>query len=383
MIKKLLLQCIFLLGSGFIAAAGFVVLATGQFFNIDQVDNSSFLLIVSLLVFSLTAGVFGSDRQVLALSTGFQTRIRISNELILWNIFVSFFSFMYLLYSFHLAVYSALALSLSVALDAFAVIFQSWLSTQMRSGIVFLSNFLRYPLFFLIIYLFGLLFTVSIEFLCLLFSLSSIVRFLFLLQFVRKGSDFHVIHISMNKSIGLYQIINYVVFRGGQLVAGLPFFSLDKASLPGVILCWKVIELIDKSFVYLMPIIFNIYNKFSKKQFYFFLAILCSGACLVFFLFYFWSSPGTISSSLLLLFLFHVFFLLPVNLSVLIKYRNFQYRIVLISGLFSLIFTFFFTGIIYHFFSPEVVVVAWTPFSLIFLGLLLSIPLAHNRGAAV
>lgn len=383
MIKKLLLQSFYLLGSGFVAAVGFVVFATGHFFNVSQIDNTSFLLIVSLLVFSLTAGVFGSDRQVLALSTGFKTSIRISNRLILWNIFVSFFSFIYLLYSFHLAVYSAFALSLSVALDAFAVIIQSWLSTQMRSGIVFLSNFLRYPLFFLIIYLFGLLFTVSIEFLCLLFSLSSIVRFIFLLQFVRKGYDFHVIHISMNKSIGLYQIINYVVFRGGQLVAGLPFFSLDKASLPGVILCWKVIELIDKSFVYLMPIIFNIYNKFSKKQFYFFLAILCSGACLVFFLFYFWSSPGTISFSLLLLFLFHVFFLLPVNLSVLIKYRNFQYRIVFISGLFSLVFTFLFTGVIYHFFSPEVVVVAWTPFALIFLGLLLSIPLAHNRGAAV
>lgn len=371
MSRQWILQGLYLLGSGLVAAAGFVLLSSGKTFNISQSDTSAFLLIIAFHGLAITAGVFGTDKQVLATSTGHTTRIRFSTGFLIWNTAVFVLSIFYLNLYFRLPVSISIIAAISIPLDSFSIANQSWLATQLRSRKVLISNILRYPLFFFAVYILGFSSTINLNEICVLFTTTASLRALYLFTSLSPATDARKLTIGFNAQLGLYQIINYLLFRGGQLIAGLILIGENPTVLAGALLYWKIIELLDKGFVYLLPVIFGAVKdaaNTTKRLLTIFLSIGSSSSLL---LAAFYLDLDSLGSVALALFLTHAFLVLPTNLAILRHYQNFSFSLVLSCGLSSLLATTALTSVIYSVSNAFFAAASWTPLALIALNTLL------------
>ena len=371
MTRQWMFQGLYLLGSGLVAAAGFVLLASGKTFNISQQVTNTFLLIIAFHGFAITTGIFGTDKQVLATSTGRTTKIAFSNGFFVWNAAVFTLSALYLHLYFGLPILISVILAISIPVDSFSIINQSWLSTQRRGQTVLVSNILRYPLFFLAVYIFGLSNKIDLKTICILFAITASIRALYLFTRSSSAIDARELTIGLRTHLGLYQIVNYLLFRGGQLLSGFILLSENPMVLTGALLFWKIIELLDKGFVYLLPVIFGLTEDLASTTRKLVTVFLSIGSSASLFLAAFYFDLVSLGTVALALFCSHAFLVLPTNLAILKNYQDSSFTFVLSCGLMSLAAATALTSVIYAADNAFFAVASWTPVALLVLNILL------------
>lgn len=378
MIGKWIGQALYLLGSGLFAAVGFVLLASEQAFNVEKSETTTFLLIVAFHTFFITISIFGADKQVIASATGRTTCIRLSKGFTLWICAASCFSALCFKLFFDLSLSISGALSAAIFFDSLCIVRQTWLSTQQRAHHVLISNFFRYPLFFLGLYAAGTFSPVHLPALNLLFAGTSAIRFLYLYLTPHRPEESEVIVINPQKEVGIYQIINFLLFRGGQLGAGLTITQEDPIFLASLFFYWKAIDLIDKGFVYVLPATFAVTNSLSthSRRLSITALSICASLFIVITTNIFDVQPiGLLAFSFALI---HAALLLPTNLNVLTHYRSSSYATVFNFGILSLSANAIIMGAVIFLHSFTLALVAWTPACLLTLNILLWLKRPHG-----
>ncbi len=365
-----ILQGLYLLGSGAVAAAGFVLFAAGGFFNVPEAVVNEFLLTVAVHVFAVTAGVFGADRRVLSSAGDSSGVLTYSNGFIFWNMAVAMAVTAYFFLSFNFSALVAVVLGCAVCFDSYAVLVQTWLSKKSHGRKVMWANLLRYPLFFFTVYVGALLSLADLESICIVFAVTSAVRLFYLYHFSPRSIGGEAIAVDLNPYAGFYQIVNFLIFRGGQLLAGFSFISVSGGQLAAILSAWKLVEFVDKVFVYLMTVVLGFLNGFGERRralFVLLFGVAGVGA--------FWVGSQLLGlrefdGVALLLISVHAMFLLPVNVLVLDEYRLQNYALIVRLGLLSLLCCFFGAVMAYLWVGEAVALLAWSPIALVAMSVL-------------
>lgn len=329
-------QALYLTSSGIAAAAGFALLAAGGTFSVNQEATNTFLLLVAAHTLGITAGVFGSDKQVLSWATPSASPPRISRGLRHWNLLIAATAAIYFHTRFDLPPAVATLLAIAIPADAYCIIMQTWLSTRQRAHTVLIANLLRYPLFFVLLLATDHGDSIPPAMLAALYALTAAARLGYILAKTRHTRPTTEPRLGLVTNVGLFQVANYILFRGGQLIAGLPYLGTDEARLAGILLCWKIIELIDKALLHLLPVIRRMQTELPQHRMRQALAGIVLVAAASFATLTHLAGGIDLDYWILLPLLLNAALVLPANLSVLARYQHAGFRDVLRAGVLAL-----------------------------------------------
>jgi len=270
-----------LLASGVFAAVGFILLAGGAFFEIEINVTNRFFTLLAFQLLAVTVAVLGADRKILAIlvSGGFDS-IKLSKKFYAWLVIITFMAFIVLGVYYELQLGFSVLICFTIVFDTISTIKVAELSAKLRTNLIFISNIVRYPLFFALLFLFGEVINVTIEIIFSLFLVASVLR-LIIIGWPSFGADSKFIVVP-DIRLGSFQIFNYSINRGAQTLIGLSAFSVSVSNQSQIFFYWKLIELIDKAVVALIPLFLNLILKVSFRRS---VVIVCSVSFFSFFLF--------------------------------------------------------------------------------------------------
>lgn len=323
--KKSIYSIFKLLGSGLFTTIGFVILASGRVHTIDD-DISLFVLIfVQFQMIGLTISKFGLDNLILA------NYISDNNYKIDPVEYIKKFG-IYLILLFCIIAYFTFNLQSSFFLffllifDTFSILSLIQISARGNYNSILISNFLSYPLFFLLFFGISLIYSLTktqilflLVFCSVLRAFSSFYNFKFINQPNSK--------IIFNYKIGLQQILNYVIFKTDQIIFSFGLisalvFNYNDLDLKKFIFLSKFPEIVSGVMVslavlYSPSLYINSKEKFlyliSRYKFFILLATLFASLG-IFFYSFLWNGDDIISVYLLLPYLVHVLLIIVVNM---------------------------------------------------------------------
>lgn len=323
--KKSVYSIFKLLGSGLFTTIGFVILASGRIYTIED-DISLFVLIfIQFQMIGLTISKFGIDNLIYA------NYISDNNYKIDPVVYIKKFG-IYLILLFCIISYftfnlqSAIFLFFLLIFDTFSVLSLIQISARGNYNATLFSNFLSYPLFFLLF--FGINFYYSLTktqilFLLVLCSILRATSSSYNFKFINQPNSLLI----FNYKIGLQQILNYVIFKTDQIIFSLgvisaSVFNYNDLDLKKFIFLSKFPEIVSGVMVSL-AVLYTPYFYINSKEKYLyliskyknFIPLAISLAFLgIFFYSFLWKGDDIISVYLLLPYLIHVFLIIIVNM---------------------------------------------------------------------
>lgn len=249
---------LYLVFSGFIGGLGMLVLASGRFFQIEPALVSATLVFIAWQALGVTVSKMGADQIIFATSVGNDRSIDIrpvlAKKVIPVAIVFSLFS---------LTKYTPMVVALlfaSMVLDCVAILLQSKLNADLQVKRILAASLLNYPAFLVLLYVATFAVPVNLVTIITCFCLSSLMRFAYLAwcfrDSFRAGERQHV-RIEGSLTLGVYQGINYWIFRAGKIAAGLGIYASQQESVSRFIFFWTAIELIDRFNLSVTPIVYQ------------------------------------------------------------------------------------------------------------------------------
>ena len=324
-LKKSIYSSLKLLGSGLFTTIGFVILASGRIYTIEDDISLFVLLFVQFQMIGLTISKFGLDNLIFAKYIAdnnykidpVEYIKRFGIYLILLFCTISYFTFNF---------ESSIFLFFLLIFDTFSILSLIQIAARGNYNSTLISNFLSYPLFFLLF--FGISFFYSLTktqilFLLVLCSFLRAISSFYNFKFIRQPNS----NLSFDYKIGLQQILNYVIFKTDQIIFSFGVisalvFNYNDLDLKKFIFLSKFPEIVSGIMVslavlYTPSLYINSKEKylsvFSKYKNFILLAILIASLGMFFYSFL-WKGDDVISVYLLLPYLVHVLLIIVVNM---------------------------------------------------------------------
>ncbi len=324
-LKKSIYSIFKLLGSGLFTTIGFVILASGRIYTIED-DISLFVLIfVQFQMIGLTISKFGIDNLIYA------NYISDNNYKIDPVEYIKKFG-IYLILLFCIISYFTFNLQSSIFLffllifDTFSILSLIQISARGNYNSSLISNFLSYPLFFLLFFGISFLYSLTktqILFLLVLCSILRAISSFYNFKFIIQPNS----TLNFNYKIGFQQILNYVIFKTDQIIFSFGVisalaFNYNDLDLKKFIFLSKFPEIVSGVMVslavlYTPHLYINSKEKYlyiiSKYKISILLATLLASLGMFFYSFL-WKGDDIISVYLLLPYLVHVLLIIVVNM---------------------------------------------------------------------
>lgn len=249
---------IFLVFSGFIGGLGMLVLASGRFFQIDAALVSATLVFIAWQALGVTVSKMGADQIIFATSIGHDRSIDIRPVLAKKVLPVAVIFGLFSLTKYDTLI-TALLLT-SIMLDCVAILLQSKLNADLRVKKILAASLLNYPAFLVLLYAATLLIPVDFITIVACFCISSLLRFVYLVWCFRSSWGSGVTQLERiegSLTLGLYQGINFWIFRVGKIAAGLGIYAAYQDSVSKFIFFWTAIDLIDRFNLSITPVVYR------------------------------------------------------------------------------------------------------------------------------
>jgi hypothetical protein len=258
-VMRLLWTAAGLLGSGAVSAVGMMLLARGLLPGVSARTAAPIVILVQWQLFALTCAKLGIDQLVFA-KVSRHPNLRISLERHLYSraLPISVLCGIALFRLFPAA--AAVLIALSAVLDVYAVAKMSELGAKRHFHAVSLANLLNYPVFLGLLALWHRVTLPSTVTAAALFAISSLTRFVYVFAVSQRTERGAVLgRISASPAMGMQQALNFLQFRGDQLI--LPLFAAGSmnargvvASLPAYVFLARFPELVSAVLVTLAPL---------------------------------------------------------------------------------------------------------------------------------
>jgi hypothetical protein len=248
----------FLVFSGFIGGLGMLLLASGRFFEIDASLISAAIVFIAWQALGVTVSKMGADQIIFATCIGRDCSVDI-RPVMLRKILPAATVFVAVSLTRYSPAVAALLFA-SIVLDCASILLQAKLSADLKVEKIFAASLLNYPAFLLILFFVPRHFDVSLLLIVACFCLSSLLRFAYLAIAAGTPAGSAAsprIRIEGSLTLGVYQGINYWIFRSGKIAAGLSLFSGHEAVVSKLIFFWTAIELIDRLNLSVTPIVYR------------------------------------------------------------------------------------------------------------------------------
>lgn len=375
-----------LMASGFFAAIGFILLAKGVFFDIEQEVVNSFLSLLAIQLLVVTSGVLGADRKIISVLSAMEVerRVGISRRFYAWLGWVVFFAAVFLVFFYKVGYFLTFIIVASGFLDALSLIMQARLSARLETNKLLFLSFARYPVFFIFIWCCGYFGFATLEVLFSVFMALAAFRFLVVFLFERSDSGNNVFLVEPDFFLGGHQVFNYVVNRGGQMFIGLSILNIGQDVQGYLFLSWKIVEFVDKLVVTLFPAIFSFrIGLCARKSFLLGLVVSLLSSSLFLALSFVFGGPSLeISLACLLGFVVHAALIYPSNVGLMLFLRGNGGRWALFSVVIGLMVSFVCFLIFWLLGWAVTGVVFFTPIGLLTMVILLKYGGGAVRGGA-
>lgn len=254
----ILQKAFYLVSSGFIGGLGMLLLTSGRVFEMDSTLITATIVFIAWQTLGVTVSKLGSDQIVFATSVGnphlIDMRPVIKRKVVPIAAAFALFSI------FKYPVLTILVLFISIVLDAASILLQAKLNAELEVKKVFTASLLNYPAFLLMLYVVTLAGNVGLQSVAVCFLLSSLLRctYLTLASKIWNVRAYHAaIPLKGSIVLGAYQGINYWIFKGGQVMAGLSVFSGWSNDIAVFFFFWTAIDLIDRFHLAVVPLIYR------------------------------------------------------------------------------------------------------------------------------
>jgi hypothetical protein len=250
-------NALYLIFSGFIGGLGMLLLASGKFFQIDAALVSATIVFIAWQALGVTVSKMGADQIIFATCIGSDRHIDI-RPVLLKKILPAATIFMIGSLTKYAPLVAALLFA-SIVLDCVSILLQSKLNADLMVRKILAASLLNYPAFLLLLYAATLLLKVDFVLIVACFCLSSLLRFSYLVYLFRSSfiASEQQMRIEGSLTLGLYQGINYWIFRAGKIAAGLSIFANEQDAVSKFIFFWTAIELIDRFNLSVTPIVYR------------------------------------------------------------------------------------------------------------------------------
>lgn len=373
-LRSYIIKGIHLLGSGLLASIGFVLFAQGDLFLVDQVAVNKFLSFVAAQMLVVTIAKAGVDQQIFARFLGHEGRLRFGRRFFSLLLLVACLSFFY--YSRTNCLVLASSLSVSVLLDVPSISYQSRLNGMLYTNKLLISNLLNYPFFFIFIYIIQFKIELTLSLLCQIFVFCSLLRFVFLFYDHLKDDSSNIVEVKQNYKVGIYQGLNYWLFRSAQLLPNVLGFQVSEFSLGHLFFQWKFVEMIDKGNLALSPLLYKMSIKPEDNN-WIYVSITVVLTNVAFFVLGV-SILGTFDVQvdlIYLMFIVNVVCLFPVNFLVFCAYRAQIYKELMWTGAVSVLVSLGMAKVVAFLLGSEMGLVSIVPFGLLCLAII-----GYSRG---
>lgn len=242
--------------SGFISGLGMLLFASGRFFPIEPDLVNATLVFVAWQALGVIISKLGADQIVFASCMGNACSIDIRPVLLRKVLPIGLAFFVISLTKYPLLI--ALLMLVSILLDAASVLLQSKLNADLAVRKIFFASLLNYPVFLLLLYAVASHMEASLPIIVACFCLASLLRLVYLVGFSgAAGHDAQRMQIDGSLMLGAYQGINFWIFRGGQIAAGLSLYAGHQAVIAKLMFFWTSIELIDRFNLTVTPVVYR------------------------------------------------------------------------------------------------------------------------------
>lgn len=206
-----------LLAPGVVSAFGFVLLTSNRWHLIDPRVGVLIVLFVQWQVLGLTIAKLGLDQVVFAATTENHARLpNIRHQLFRGTVPLA------VVFSVLVAIvfdpWAGLVCLLSLVVDTDSVVIAADMNGRGLHGAAAIGNMLRYPLFFLLLFVLHRVIGVSGAQALGVFLITSVLRWLWLTAQRANLKSLPPVVCSTNVRLAFQQLLNYMVFRGDQLI---------------------------------------------------------------------------------------------------------------------------------------------------------------------
>ncbi|OOB81752.1 hypothetical protein HUE46_03625 [Flavobacterium columnare] len=224
-VKDFLSHSLKLLSSGLLTSIGFIVLASGGLNFIKSDIALQVILFAQYQMIGLTVCKFGVDNQLYAsflvdASKKYDPLCYMKNN----GLYLALF-FSLIIYFLEKDLLDSFLVFLLLILDVISILIIVQLGARRLFEQVFLSNFLSYPLFFIVFLILEFFMNLNKSEFILIFLLCSFIRFLITFKFYNQ-----IVAIELNPKLefklGIQQLLNYILFKYDQII-----FSLGTVSM--------------------------------------------------------------------------------------------------------------------------------------------------------
>lgn len=324
--KKALMGFLSLLSSGFLSAFCFALITSERWPIIKPNLVIFIVLYVQWQTLGLTISKLGIEQVVFAIVSQNERIYFNSRRYVVYKVLP--LAVVFSLYIFFIvSPLAALITFLTILLDAESLIIMSDLNARKLYLINSIANLLNYPLFFLIIFMMIVFFEIGIKEILMVFLLTSFLRWLWLNCNRTTKLDMKEVFCKANIEMGIWQVLNYLIFRIDQIVLGAIGLNLENVYneqfIRQYIFMAKYPELVSGIMVVAGTVIFPkvfisypIYPQVIYKQFQKYIVWIVSFVVILFVLWFFYISIWSgehISWNFAIPFLINSIFIFGVN----------------------------------------------------------------------
>jgi hypothetical protein len=214
---RILSGCAALLGSGVVSAVGFVLITSNRWQLVKPAVGVFIVLFVQWQMLGLTIAKLGVDQVAFAVTTEDRSRVPSVTEHLRRRTFplAAIFSLVVAVVFSPLA---ALVCLLSVLLDTDATVASADLNGRERFVAVAIANLLKYPLFFIVVFAVHATTGLTSVGALAAFLATSALRWLWLAAQREALKTLPRVVCTTNLAMGYQQLLNYITFRGDQLL---------------------------------------------------------------------------------------------------------------------------------------------------------------------
>lgn len=248
LVKRWALPLISVIGTGLVGAVCIALMTSGRVSFVSADVAARLAIFIAFQVLGVTIAKAGLDSYVFA-------QAALAQGCALYNLLPIFKTTLLRIWiAFSIGSYfflgsplEVLICSFSVLCDVYAAVRTAELTARKRFNVVFVANLLKFPLYFLLLFISGQFFVIGYTDLLYLFLCISLLRFVFL-YLVSARSVFLVIPACSFGLLGVQQVFNYLLFRLDQVC--IPLLSdlipaLDSAALSDFVNLTKYPELVS------------------------------------------------------------------------------------------------------------------------------------------
>lgn len=247
-LRRDLLKLVELLATGALAAAAISVLLTGRVPSIPTTAAVEISLYLTLYALMSTGIKLGVDAFLMAKAADPEELNAISLRQLFTVWVLPATACCALMAGWRFGWIVMLPCAIGLWLDARAILIAVMLAGRGDSTPMSIGTLLNLPLFFVLLVLASLYTEPTMGVVAILFSITSIIRFLFLSGKGALPSGSSEIPLSVLVGLGLQQVLNFLLFRGDQVLLGLDrsgslVGALADASLPAYLTSAKFYEM--------------------------------------------------------------------------------------------------------------------------------------------